>query len=176
MIVHTNEAKQVSRWPGHPPAVVVLISKGLCPAFAAPAPLSAEGTAHPCTSCFLGAMGSITQSAELCSPGGESPIVSYEFSSLFLGNQSQRLILARICTQQHPVKSTCGRCSFWQSWRSDSDSCQCPVLQSDISTGRTSQRKGFVVKSDSVPSSGSYSILSGLELGAFRSCWGVWAW
>lgn len=73
---------------------------------------------------------------ELCSPGGESSIISYEFSSLFLGNQFQRLILAHICTQQHPVKSTCGRCSFWRSWRSDSDSCQCPVLQSDISRER----------------------------------------
>lgn len=113
---------------------------------------------------------------ELCSPGGESSIISYEFSSLFLGNQFQRLILAHICTQQHPVKSTCGCCSFWRSWRSDSDSCQCPVLQSDISTGGTSQRKGFVLKSDSVPSSASYSIFSGLELGTFRSCWGVWAW
>lgn len=36
--------------------------------------------------------------------GGESPIISYEFSSLFLGNQPQRLILARTYMQQRLVK------------------------------------------------------------------------
>lgn len=69
--------------------------------------------------------------------------------------------LAHSCTVSCQEMSFYGCCSFWLSRTSDSDSCQCLFLQSDIIKGFTSRRlASFAVKSCSVPSSESYSILS----------------
>lgn len=100
---------------------------------------------------------------------GKSSIITHGFSSLFLRYQPWYMIFG---SYLHAVlscqgMSISGCCSFGLSWTSDSDSCQCHFLESDIIKGFTSWKLvSFVVKSYSLPSSESYSSLS--VLGVLR--------